>query len=40
MERIEDLMQIPKDELLTTETWGVESEWVEAIGLLILHVLG
>jgi len=39
VERIEDLMYIPNGELQTTEAWGVESEWVEALGFAYLAFL-
>ena len=39
IERIEDLMEIPRNKLQTTEAWGVKSEWVEAIGFAYLAFL-
>jgi len=39
IERIEDLMEIPRNGLQTTKAWGVESEWVEAIGFAYLAFL-
>ncbi len=39
MERIEDLMEIPRGGLQTTEAWNVKSEWVEAIGFAYLAFL-
>ena len=39
VERIEDLIYIPNGELQSTEVWGVESEWVEALGFAYLAFL-
>ena len=39
VERIEDLIYILPGELQTTEAWGVESEWVEALGFAYLAFL-
>ena len=39
VERIEDLINILPGELQTTEAWGVESEWVEALGFAYLAFL-
>ena len=39
VERIEDLINILPGELKTTEAWGVNSEWVEALGFAYLAFL-
>ena len=39
VERIENLIYIPNGELQSTEVWGVESEWVEALGFAYLAFL-